>query len=269
MFLPVLFVQEEAGQLFRDIALAISCRGGAVADRLGDGHSRRPPRGCCASDVEIAPRAARRTTHPTGPKARGRLAGQRRRTASRPNGRSTGRSSASLQTSRRRRHRWRRSIAGSSVRRRSRRLAICCLGSWFSRLGVVGVLVGVAGRWHVSALAEGRIPADRQPQPGVRHPAAAAGLQPRPAHGRWARRSRRDLQPYWDVDPGQPRAAKLDYPGDRRLLLRGPRPAGVPGSAGARPAQAGDWSRWCAKSASAISPARSPSPSSRACSSKA
>ena len=43
------------------------------------------------------------------------------------------------------------------------------------------------------------------------------------------------LEPYWNVDPDTPEAAKLHVPDHRGLLLRRPRPAGVHGPAGARP----------------------------------
>ena len=59
VFLPVLFVQEEAGQLFRDIALAISAGGRPVADRLdhGDPDGRRgdPPRPPQPAPPTVAP----------------------------------------------------------------------------------------------------------------------------------------------------------------------------------------------------------------------
>ncbi len=116
------------------------------------------------------------------------------------------------------------------------------------RLGVIVVLIGVSVGRQLLADAEGRVPAARQSQPGDRHPAAAAGLQPRPADGRWARRSRTVCKPYWDVDPGfarKPRSCPIPVIGDFFYVARGRQLfMGVRAPIRCGPAS---WRDWCAK----------------------
>ena len=67
-------------------------------------------------------------------------------------------------------------------------------------------------RRHLAVSAQSRIPARRQPEPGHRHPAAAARLQPRSTAGDGQRRRRGPASPTGTSIPTVPKPSKLDAP---------------------------------------------------------
>ena len=116
--------------------------------------------------------------------------------------------------------------------------AIVGINRWIQRgvlrrLAVVGVLVGVSVgvSWALWPKVEYLPTGNRNLVFGILLPPPGYNLDKLMELGETVEDG---LRPYWDVDPESPEAKKLDVPGDRRLLLRGPRPAGVLGPAGLR-----------------------------------
>ena len=183
VFIPVLFIREEAGQLFRDIAIAISA---AVALSMLVAVAVVPTAAMRILKRQDAPRRSPRAERLVRPSPRGwrglldavwypidRLLAVCDRVAP---------------------------VAGRAAARRQPRLAARRHAAADARAGRRRRLV----RGDLALLAQGRIPAQRQSEPGDRHPAAAAGLQPRPARWRWATIVEDEPAPYWDIDPNDP-----------------------------------------------------------------
>ncbi len=184
VFVPVLFIQETSGQLFRDIALAISCAVGlslivsftaiptAAARLFGGalGSAFRRPQPRIASAESTLPAA-------TGP---GWIVG------------GIARASVSLANSVAEANRW-------ILARRGRSVALV--------LGMVLLSVGVSyALWpKVEYLPSGN------------RNFVFCSLSPPPGYNieqlmEMGEKLETDLRPYWDVDPGSPTAADLDYP---------------------------------------------------------
>ncbi|QDV22415.1 efflux RND transporter permease subunit [Aureliella helgolandensis] len=186
VFVPVLFVQETSGQLFRDIALAISCAVGlslvvsftmipAAAARLFHGSqtvNRRSSGETASSELDAAPDGA--------PRSSGRLVGLITAGGNRFAGFIAGM------------NRW-------VIERRSRSIALVVSMILFS-LSVSYLL------WpKVEYLPSGNrnfVFCSLSPPPGY-------NIEQLMVMGE---RLEKDLQPYWDVDPGSPEAALLPYP---------------------------------------------------------
>ena len=186
VFLPVLFVEEMAGQLFRDIALAISCAVGLSLivsfTLIPTAASRLYAHG---GDIERADHRIRHPSQPTGewaggPRSKGFVL------------------------------RFLDAFGGGCVRlivgmnRWTQR-------GWFRSLAVVALLVGAAvglsyAFWpKVEYLPEGNrnfVFAMISPPPGY-------NLDQLLDMGKTIEG---DLSPYWDVDVGSPEAQRLDYP---------------------------------------------------------
>ena len=182
VFLPIVFIQQEAGQLFRDIALAISAAVflSMIVSMTGHPGGRGPV---------VRQEASRRIAA----SRRRRLGGRIRK---------------------RRRHR----LVRFADRRRQRLDS----GGRHPPRGFGGGVDRRRRRSDLGSLAESRVPADRQPQPRLRHSAAPAGLQHRRTDGH-GEQVEGDLKPYWNVDPESDAAQALDYPviGDFFFVARG------------------------------------------------
>ncbi|MCA9116403.1 MAG: efflux RND transporter permease subunit [Planctomycetaceae bacterium] len=209
VFLPVVFVQEEAGQLFRDIALAIS---GAVALSL------------VVSMTVIPTAASRLFSEHRDPKEKAR--GERRAahgpaTGSNGNGNGHGHAVPVHQTA---------GTAGSAVSSRLGRMIIgpfmtmgaafisivVSINAWIQRglirkLAVIGILVGISFGlsivfWpKVEYLPTG----NRNLVFGILLPPPGYNLDKLMELGETVEQG---LRPYWDVDPTSPEAASLDFP---------------------------------------------------------
>ncbi len=208
VFLPVIFVQEEAGQLFQDIALAISA---AVALSLLVSITMIPTatarllRSTIDEDEsrpELAPALLQRlfgrngdgaaeVTEADSPSFMDRLRGALARPGAFPRVRELD---------------WRMASTHSST-------TVVQANDWIQRgvvrrLAVVGLLVGASLRAELDFLAEGRVSAYRKPQFGVWHSAAPAGIQPEPTDGDRGKRSRQDCVPIGMSIPNSPEAAE-------------------------------------------------------------
>ncbi|MCA9268251.1 MAG: efflux RND transporter permease subunit, partial [Planctomycetales bacterium] len=173
VFVPVVFVEQEAGQLFRDIALAISC---AVGLSL-------------IVSVTVIPVAAaklfknqtdrRERPHPLGVPAGWFVGG----------------------------------VVG---------LNRWALGDWMRSAAVVAALIGgtFAAMWAFWPKVEYLPSGNRNLAIGLIFPPPGYNLDELSQMGQWVEN---ELQPYWDVDPDSPEAAKLDYPiiGDWFYVARG------------------------------------------------
>ncbi len=211
VFLPVVFVQEEAGQLFRDIALAISA---AVALSM-------------VVSMSVIPTAASRLFHSDDDEDRrapSRLrqffARFRRPPASRQVGNAPAHASRVS------------SIAKGIVAP----INFCAslfvsvvvgLNNWVQRgvirrIAVVGLLVGlaVAGSWTLWPKIEYLPSGNRNLVFGILLPPPGYNLDQLTKLGETVET---ELRPYWDVDPESPEAQKLDYPviGDFFFVARG------------------------------------------------
>ena len=198
VFLPVLFVEEEAGQLFRDIALAISS---AVGLSL-------------IVSVTVIPTAAARLLAAAADDADGEDDANVRREAARRRRPACSRAGVDRLGRHVRRRRGRHqplpaaerpAAAGDRGRRSS---------AWPSGLS-----------WLLMPKVE-YLP-DGQPQPGVRHSAAAARLQHRPARWRLGTELEDATRPYWDVDRDDPAARR-----QARLSRRSTTTSSWPAAAG-------------------------------------
>ncbi|OHB79118.1 MAG: acriflavin resistance protein, partial [Planctomycetes bacterium RBG_16_64_10] len=220
VFLPVVFVQEEAGQLFRDIALAISA---AVALSL------------LVSMTVIPPAAARlfHTDHDPGPPRRPRPALLARLLSPFDGRHWDGREAGSVPRPR----------APSSKTRFTQRLSqrmvrpiymlaglfvssVVRLNDWIQlgtlrRLAVVGVLVGLSlvCSWLLWPQVEYLPTGNRNQVYGLFLPPPGYNLDRLTELGKTVEAQ---LRPYWDVDPDSPAAQKLDYPiiGDFFIVAR-------------------------------------------------
>ncbi|MEX1095799.1 MAG: efflux RND transporter permease subunit [Planctomycetales bacterium] len=215
VFLPIVFIQEEAGQLFRDIALAISAAVSlslvvsmtvipVAASRLFGGESAEPH--------PIAPGG-------DGPSRNGQPGDGKPRSASRRRlaGRIRG---------------WLDRVAAAAVRPietfSSRFVAvIVAINEWIQRgvirqVGVIGLLVGMSVGlsylfWpKVEYLPTG----NRNLVFGIMLPPPGYNLDELMRMGETVENN---LRPYWDVDPDSPEANALDYPviGDFFFVARG------------------------------------------------
>ncbi len=229
VFLPVVFVQEEAGQLFRDIALAISAGVAlsmvvsltviptAAARLFGrrdeepvDGAGQMPP----AERISFYDASSGNGhAHATGD----------RLSVDRPPVGGLARLAEWAVAP----------IAGFATGFVE---IVVAINAWaqrgvLRRLGIVGAAGRRVGRRDLGPLAASGILADRQPQPGVRHLAAAARLQSRPDAGDgtrgsgWAEEIRRRRS--WQPGRGGPRRAD-----DRGLFLCRARSNGIHWDAG-------------------------------------
>jgi HAE1 family hydrophobic/amphiphilic exporter-1 len=185
VFLPVLFVQEEAGQLFRDIALAISC---AVGLSL-------------LVSVSVIPTAAARLLRQSQPAADWN---ERAPNSSRPH--------AAAQHA---------GLLARGVGALGNRFVAHVVGvnawvqhGWLRRIGVVTVLVGVAiGLSYVLWPKVEYLPVGNRnlviciilPPPGY-------NLNELAAMGQTVEDK---LRPYWDIDPDSPEARQLGFPAIR------------------------------------------------------
>ena len=234
VFLPVVFVQEEAGQLFRDIALAISA---AVTLSLVVSMTVIPTAASrlfqTSVDTETMPGGNSRPQSRIGgngkPGAKvdsaiGRLASERSE---------TGADAPASGTTRR--GRLRNQIARAPALLiwpihalgRVTHAVIVRLNGWIQRgtlrrFAVVALLVGISvglSGWlwpKVEYLPSG----NRNLVFGILLPPPGYNLDQMTAMGETVER---ELKPYWDVDPGSPEAATLDAPviGDFFFVARG------------------------------------------------
>jgi hydrophobic/amphiphilic exporter-1 (mainly G- bacteria), HAE1 family len=212
VFLPVLFVEEEAGQLFRDIALAISGAVGlsllvsvtvipTASSRLFKTREPAPPGGRFWERSSVVVEGNGEYEHQQQPPAPppeedGWLA-----RALRP----IDRFGAAFV-------RWVVGVNHWILARMSRRLA------------TVGVLVGltIAISWFLWPKLEYLPTGNRNLVFGIILPPPGYNLEEMMSLGEQVEQ---DLRPYWDVDdPFGPEAAKLDYPviGDFFYVVRGP-----------------------------------------------
>ncbi len=197
VFLPIVFVQEEAGQLFRDIALAIS---GAVALSL-------------VVSMTLIPTASARLFKEQTLARDSTMHGIARRTQSQPRGKL---------------HGFSRKVVGLFERVGSAFVgAVVGLNAWIQKSTVRGVavvagLVGVAlvGSWLMWPKVEYLPTGNRNLVFGILLPPPGYNLDELMAMGEQVEA---DLRPYWNVDPGSPEAEKLDYPviGDFFFVARG------------------------------------------------
>ena len=179
VFAPVIFMQEEAGQLFRDIALAVT---GALllsvvvsmtvvpvatARLFNDADPERiPTTKSAAAIMSEYDERQRRHAERRSPHAPESEPGRRAAASPSPN--------ASIIAPINR-------MADAFVRllvvvwRSTAGRSRACRGGWPS----CSLMVGASAAAGLADVAEGRVSADRQSQSGVRHHAAAAGLQPR------------------------------------------------------------------------------------------
>ena len=197
VFLPIVFVEEEAGQLFRDIALAISA---AVALSL-------------IVSVTAIPTAA------------ARLFGQRRRGPEPPEGRQPNQDQAAGYTDDPRGRsaivRLIQAVASYWVS------AVVGVNGWIQRgvlrrLVTVVVLVGVSVGFSYALWPKVEyLPAgNRNLVFGIVLPPPGYNLDQLMEMGETVERN---LRPYWDIDPKSPEAQKLDFPviGDFFFVARG------------------------------------------------
>ncbi|NNJ24127.1 efflux RND transporter permease subunit [Alienimonas chondri] len=190
VFLPIVFIQEEAGQLFRDIALAIS---GAVALSL-------------VVSMTLIPTAS------------ARLFGRRRADRQAATERSKT-ASASTRIS--------RGIV-APIERAGGGFTNLIVGfnAWLQR-GVVRRLVAVAALFGVSLSCLWLVPQAEYLPTGNRNLVFGILLPP-PGYNldqlmEMGEQVEADLKPYWNTQPGTPEAAALDYPiiGDFFFVARG------------------------------------------------
>ncbi|MBI1309918.1 AcrB/AcrD/AcrF family protein [bacterium] len=193
VFLPIVFVQEEAGQLFRDIALAISA---AVALSL------------VVSLTVISTASARligKGTNTNGPDSDSRDLNERY----------SGRPSKSFLV---------RAIAGLGT---GGTHFVVSTNAWIQRgtlrrLVVVAALVGCSfgGTWLLWPKVEYLPTGNRNLVFGILLPPPGYNLDELMALGETVENG---LRPYWDVDPGSPEAAQLEFPmiGDFFFVARG------------------------------------------------
>ncbi len=220
VFLPVVFVQEEAGQLFRDIALAISA---AVALSLVVSMTVIPTAASrlFQSDSEDggpvrSPSHFRRLFGSSDPdknsKNNGPVASSER-TASARAGVFSKKSAALLWPIQR--------VGGGFID------AIVGVNQWIQRgtirrLVVVTMMVGLALglSWVLWPKVEYLPSGNRNLVFGILLPPPGYNLDQMTAMGETVER---ELRPFWDVDPGSPEAAELDYPviGDFFFVARG------------------------------------------------
>lgn len=197
VFLPIVFVEAEAGQLFRDIALAIS---GAVALSL-------------LVSMTLIPTASARLFKEQSLAADSTMHGIARRTTSKPRGRLHGFSRRVVGLF--------EGLGGAFVG------AVVGLNAWIQRgtvrgLAVVLGLVGIAvvGSWLMWPKVEYLPTGNRNLVFGILLPPPGYNLDELMAMGEQVEA---DLRPYWNVDPGSPEAEALDYPviGDFFFVARG------------------------------------------------
>ena len=214
VFLPIVFVQEEAGQLFRDIALAISA---AVVLSL-------------VASMTFIPMSAQRLLRPrkkpsTNP-TNNRIA-HLEKTAS-----ENGSSATNGVASKRPLPKGWRGVAGKLARtfESAGRVAInriVGINSWIQRgllrrLALTTVLISLALglSWVLWPKVEYLPTGNRNLVFGILLPPPGYNLDELMVMGKTVEAN---LRPYWDVEPGSPSAAALDYPiiGDFFFVARG------------------------------------------------
>ena len=220
VFIPVLFVQDEAGQLFRDIALAISA---AVALSL-------------LVALIVVPTAARRIIEPQARRERAARA-QRQR----PHGLAMahGSSGRRLHALGRRHFGRKLMLAVRRLRPRRSSTAVVGINRWLQE-GVLRRLVVIVradrrvARRELPAAAQGRVPAhgNRNLVIGILLPPPGYNLDQLSDMGETI--ETRPASRTGTSIPDRPKAETLDVSADRRLLLRRPQPAAVPGRARGR-----------------------------------
>ncbi|WP_152049407.1 efflux RND transporter permease subunit [Tautonia marina] len=204
VFLPVVFVQEEAGQLFRDIALAISAAVGlslivsiTVIPTAAAAIMRDRPRSSLAAKVA--------GTHQNGgpgsnghprPAARPQLADRIKQVVTWPLRRLV--------------------IAPLDAFGRAFVATVVGLNLWLQRgvirrLATVGILVGgaIILSWVLMPRVEYLPSGNRNLVAGILLPPPGYNLDQLVEMGEEIQES---LRPYWDVEPGSPEAEALDYP---------------------------------------------------------
>ncbi len=216
VFLPVVFIQEEAGQLFRDIALAVSA---AVALSL-------------VVSMTVIPTAAARLfqTDENGQgKRTGRLFdrwfgssnGRPRRNRWLPTSSATGGRPALLERISTGMVAWINRIARGFI------VGVVATNAWIQnrtirRLGLVAVMIGLSLgiSWLIWPKVEYLPSGNRNLVFGIILPPPGYNLEKMTELGETVES---ELRPYWDVEIDSPEAAKLDYPviGDFFFVARG------------------------------------------------
>ena len=247
VFLPVLFVQEEAGQLFRDIALAIT---GALLLSV-------------VVAMTVIPTATSRLFRSTRNRTPDAESRQRALHVVNPTNGDGANGDAHVEPGKPCPSRSNRLIA----KHRIVDLAVAPLNAFGDRLlarswsaSIAGPCGARRGDWQscsddgwafprsvVAVLAEGRIPADRQSQPGDRLRAAAARIQSRRTDEAGQRRSKKSCGPIGTSTPDSPEAQELDFPviGDFFFVAAG-RMVFI-GLARTTPSEPASWCRSCSR----------------------
>lgn len=191
VFVPVLFVEETAGQLFRDIALAISCAVGlslvvsiTVVPTAASRLFRRRPSGAGkgTSEIAVSGETAVQVSHTSVSSASG-TGGLTRRLQS------LGRRGTDLVTDA---NRW---IQAGTIR------------SLVVVLAIVGAAVGLSYLFWPKV----------EYLPSGNRNFVFCSVSPPPGYNmdqlmEMGEKIENDLKPYWNADPGSPEAAQLEYP---------------------------------------------------------
>jgi hydrophobic/amphiphilic exporter-1 (mainly G- bacteria), HAE1 family len=235
VFLPIVFVQEEAGQLFRDIALAISAAVGlsllvsmtvipTAAARLfqsnkSDAMDHSPSVFVRVGNTfnrwwaKVTRNSARQTSAAVDPSANGSSRSNESQSVSRHGGPSVSISNSAV----------------SGIGRFAKWMVdrVVSFNAWVQRglvrrLAVVVILVGVSLglSWLLWPRVEYLPSGNRNLVFGILLPPPGYNLDQLTELGVIVET---ELKPYWDIDPDSPEAAELDYPviGDFFFVARG------------------------------------------------
>ncbi len=198
VFLPVIFIQEEAGQLFRDIALAISAAVGlsllvsviVIPTAAAGILKQRSARSTAANGVVTNGAASNGVPHPPKDQGKGIL--------------------RSIDT------------LGAGFVASVNRFLGWLQESTLRRIAAAGLLVGLSilGSLALLPKVEYLPSGNRNLVIGIIQPPPGYNIDQMVEMGEQIQTA---LQPYWDVDPGTPEAKALDYPaiGDFFYVARG------------------------------------------------